>query len=117
VSDAKESDRPGFDALRREYLLEIGEQLARARPLVAALESSDATDDVAAVSADLRALAHNWKGSGGGYRFPEISRLGEAIEENLLQGAAPPALREPFDALIAAHAVRCRELGIEAGSR
>jgi HPt (histidine-containing phosphotransfer) domain-containing protein len=29
----------------------------------------------------IRAVAHGMKGSGGGYGFPEISRLGAAMEE------------------------------------
>lgn len=33
----------------------------------------------------IRAAAHGMKGSGGGYGFPEISRLGAAMEEGARQ--------------------------------
>jgi HPt (histidine-containing phosphotransfer) domain-containing protein len=33
----------------------------------------------------IRAAAHGMKGAGGGYGFPEISRLGTAIEESARQ--------------------------------
>lgn len=34
----------------------------------------------------IRVVAHSMKGSGAGYGFPEISRLGAAIEEAARQG-------------------------------
>jgi HPt (histidine-containing phosphotransfer) domain-containing protein len=33
----------------------------------------------------IRMAAHGMKGAGGGYGFPEISRLGAALEEGALQ--------------------------------
>jgi HPt (histidine-containing phosphotransfer) domain-containing protein len=33
----------------------------------------------------IRGLAHGMKGAGGGYGFPEISRLGAALEEGARQ--------------------------------
>ena len=36
----------------------------------------------------IRVTAHGMKGSGGGYGFPEISRLGAAMEKGARQGDA-----------------------------
>lgn len=51
----------------------------------------------------IRAVAHGMKGSGGGYGFPEISRLGAAIEDGARQrdAAAIGALAACLEAYLA----------------
>lgn len=53
--------------------------------------------------ATIRAVAHAMKGSGGGYGFPEISRLGAAMEERVREGdvAAIGALVASLEAYLA----------------
>jgi HPt (histidine-containing phosphotransfer) domain-containing protein len=51
----------------------------------------------------IRSMAHGMKGAGGGYGFPEISRLGAALEEGARQRdtAAVGALAANLEAYLA----------------
>jgi len=56
----------------------------------------------------VRVAAHGMKGSGGGYGFPEISRLGAAMEEGALRrdGAAIRALVASLESYLASIEIR-----------
>jgi HPt (histidine-containing phosphotransfer) domain-containing protein len=56
----------------------------------------------------IRAAAHGMKGSGGGYGFPEISRLGAAMEEGALRrdAAAISALVTSLETYLASIEIR-----------
>lgn len=53
--------------------------------------------------AEIKRLGHNMKGTGGGYGFEEISRLGDAIEQAALAGnpALVPGLVDQLAAYLA----------------
>ena len=59
---------PGFLENRQQDIVTINEQL----------ESSDLSE--------IQRLGHSMKGSGGGYGFDEISKIGKAIEEAAEKG-------------------------------
>lgn len=56
----------------------------------------------------VRVAAHGMKGSGGGYGFPEISRLGAAMEEGALRrdAAAISALVTSLETYLASIEIR-----------
>lgn len=72
-------------ATATRILVEVDAALAALVPGFLARRGEDAAAiRAAAQSGDLataRSLGHQLKGSGGGYGFPEITRLGAAIEE------------------------------------
>jgi CheY-like chemotaxis protein len=51
--------------------------------------------------AELRRAVHQLKGAGGGYGFPQITRLALSAEEEVKSGRALGSVRERVDALIA----------------
>jgi HPt (histidine-containing phosphotransfer) domain-containing protein len=70
----------------------VDAQIAALVPRFLANRAADAGKIRAALAAadfaTIRSVAHGMKGSGGGYGFPEISRLGASLEESALQGNA-----------------------------
>lgn len=67
----------------------VDAQIAALVPRFLANRAADVDRIRAALAAGdfeaIRAVAHGMKGSGGGYGFPEISRLGAAMEEGARQ--------------------------------
>jgi HPt (histidine-containing phosphotransfer) domain-containing protein len=51
--------------------------------------------------AELRRAVHQLKGAGGGYGFPQITRLALSAEEEVKSGRALGSIRERVDALVA----------------
>jgi HPt (histidine-containing phosphotransfer) domain-containing protein len=51
--------------------------------------------------AELRRAVHQLKGAGGGYGFPQITRLALSAEEEVKSGRAVGSIRERVDALVA----------------
>ncbi len=49
----------------------------------------------------LRRAAHQFKGAGAGYGFPQLTELGGRAEEAIAEGAAPHVIRAQVDAMIA----------------
>jgi HPt (histidine-containing phosphotransfer) domain-containing protein len=75
-----------------KIIVSIDPQLAELVPRFLAHRAADVGRIRAALAgADyetVRVAAHGMKGAGGGYGFPEISRLGAAMEESARQGDA-----------------------------
>lgn len=69
---SERADDLRFAPLLRTYLQSLGEQLAE-------LRAARAAGDRAA----LCTIAHQLRGSGGGYGYPQISAAGAAVEEPL----------------------------------
>lgn len=72
-----------------KLMLAVDAQIAALVPRFLANRAADVAKIRAALAgADFEAIrgaAHGMKGSGGGYGFPEISRLGAAMEEGARQ--------------------------------
>jgi HPt (histidine-containing phosphotransfer) domain-containing protein len=72
-----------------KLIVSVDPQIAALVPRFLANRAADVAKVRAALAgADfetIRAAAHGMKGAGGGYGFPEISRLGAAMEEGALQ--------------------------------
>jgi len=72
-----------------KLIVTVDAQIAALVPRFLANRSADVDKIRAALAgADfetIRAAAHGMKGAGGGYGFPEISRLGAAMEEGALR--------------------------------
>jgi HPt (histidine-containing phosphotransfer) domain-containing protein len=72
-----------------KLMLAVDAQIAALVPRFLANRAADVAKIRAALAgADfetIRGAAHRMKGSGGGYGFPEISRLGAAMEEGARQ--------------------------------
>ena len=75
-----------------KLIIAVDAQLAALVPRYLANRAADVDKIRAALAGGefetIRAAAHGMKGSGGGYGFPEISRLGAAMEEGARQGDA-----------------------------
>jgi HPt (histidine-containing phosphotransfer) domain-containing protein len=48
---------------------------------------------------ELRTLAHQLKGAGGGYGFPQVTEAAALLESAVLQGGQPSALKQYCDEL------------------
>jgi HPt (histidine-containing phosphotransfer) domain-containing protein len=72
-----------------KLIVSVDTQIAALVPRFLANRAADVVKIRAALAgADfeaIRAAAHGMKGAGGGYGFPEISRLGAAMEEGARQ--------------------------------
>jgi HPt (histidine-containing phosphotransfer) domain-containing protein len=72
-----------------KFIIAVDAQIAALVPRFLANRAADAGKIRAALaSADFEAIrvaAHGMKGAGGGYGFPELSRLGASMEECALQ--------------------------------
>ncbi len=73
-------------------IVNIDPQIAALVPRFLANRAADVGKIRAALAAGdfeaIRLAGHGMKGAGGGYGFPEISRLGAALEEGALQSDA-----------------------------
>jgi len=72
-----------------KLIIAVDAQIAALVPRYLANRAAD-VEKIRAALADadfetIRAAAHGMKGSGGGYGFPEISRVGAAMEESARQ--------------------------------
>ncbi len=93
--------------MTEKFVVEVDAQIASLVPRFLANRAAD-VDRIRAALAQgdfeaLRKAAHGMKGSGGGYGFPEISRLGAAMEEGARQrdAAALAALVDRLAAYLA----------------
>jgi len=72
-----------------KLIIAVDAQVAALVPRFLANRAADVGKIRAALAADdfeaIRVAAHGMKGAGGGYGFPEISRLGGAMEEGARQ--------------------------------
>jgi len=90
-----------------KLIIAVDAQIAALVPRFLANRAADVDKIRAALAgADfdtIRAAAHGMKGAGGGYGFPEISRLGAAMEEGARQrdAAAIDALVAGLEAYLA----------------
>lgn len=75
-----------------KIIISVDAQIAALVPRFLANRAADVDKIRAALArADfeaIRAAAHSMKGAGGGYGFPEISRLGAALEDAARRGDA-----------------------------
>ncbi len=62
---------------------------------MAALEESLAQGDLP----QIQVLAHQLKGAGGGYGFPQITEAADALENAVREGADSSLLKEKFEFL------------------
>ena len=77
-------------------MLEIVREFASELPAcIAKLEAHLAAGELR----ELQTLAHQLKGAGGGYGFPQITELAASLEAALKQGAAPPVVKDRAVAL------------------
>lgn len=89
-----------------KLIMTVDSQIAALVPRFLANRAADAGNIRAALAgADFEAIrvsAHGMKGAGGGYGFPEISRLGTALEEGARQrdAAAITALVASLEAYL-----------------
>jgi HPt (histidine-containing phosphotransfer) domain-containing protein len=92
--------------MRDKIIVVVDPQIAVLVPRFLANRAADVEKIRAALAgadfAAIRVAAHGMKGSGGGYGFPEISRLGEAMEEGARQrdAAAVTALVTSLEAYL-----------------
>ena len=90
-----------------KLIIAVDAQIAALVPRFLANRAADAGKIRPALAAGnfeaIRATGHGMKGAGGGYGFPEISRLGAAIEEGARQrdAAAIEALVASLEAYLA----------------
>lgn len=89
-----------------KLIVNVDPQIAAIVPRFLANRGAD-VDRIRAALADgdfeaIRIAAHGMKGAGGGYGFPEISRLGAALEEGARQrdAAAITALVASLEAYL-----------------
>ena len=79
-------------------MLEIVREFAAELPArIAKLEAHAAAGQLR----ELQTLAHQLKGAGGGYGFPQITELAASLESALKQGAAGPVVKDRTAALCA----------------
>ena len=90
-----------------KLIIAVDAQIAALVPRFLANRAADVGKIRAALAAGdfdaIRVAGHGMKGAGGGYGFPEISRLGAAIEEGARQrdAAAIDALVASLEAYLA----------------
>lgn len=95
-----------------KLIIAVDAQIAALVPRFLANRAADAGKIRAALAAGdfetVRVAGHGMKGAGGGYGFPEISRLGAAIEEGAQQcdAAAIDALVASLEAYLARIEIR-----------
>ena len=90
-----------------KLIIAVDAQIAALVPRFLANRAADIDKIRAALAGDdfetIRVAAHAMKGAGGGYGFPEISRLGAAMEEGARQrdAAAIDALAASLETYLA----------------
>lgn len=87
IRSTYESDPDMLDIVR-EFASELPARIAKLEAHLAAGELLE-----------LQTLAHQLKGAGGGYGFPQITELAASLESALKQGAAPPVVKDRVVAL------------------
>ena len=93
------ADDPDMLEIVREFAQELPERAASLDALLKAERLSE-----------LQTAAHQLKGSGGGYGFPEITECAARLEQALKDGAPAPQLAEHTRALVdTLHAVQVPE--------
>jgi histidine phosphotransfer protein HptB len=83
-------DDPDMREVVREFALELPARVAKLEALLAAHELRE-----------LQTLAHQLKGAGGGYGFPQITELAASLEAALKQGADDAVVKDRASALCA----------------
>ncbi|WP_373046562.1 response regulator [Vulgatibacter sp.] len=81
AADEDERESPEMMQLRAEYLVTSKERALELRNALGALSGPGAEDALHMI----RVEGHRFRGSGASFGFPEISRLGGAVEELILQ--------------------------------
>ena len=89
IRSAYEND-PDMLEIVREFATELPARVAKLEAHLAAGEMRE-----------LQTLAHQLKGAGGGYGFPQITELAASLESALKQGAAAPVVKDRTIALCA----------------
>ena len=89
IRSAYEND-PDMLEIVREFASELPARIAK-------LEAHLAANDMRA----LQTLAHQLKGAGGGYGFPQITELAASLESALKQGLESPVIKDRTAALCA----------------
>lgn len=89
IRSAYESD-PDMLEIVREFASELPARVAKLEAHLAAGEMRE-----------LQTLAHQLKGAGGGYGFPQITELAASLEAALKQGAGAPVVKDRAVALCA----------------
>ena len=79
---------PDMLEIVREFAGELPARIAKLEDLLAAGELRE-----------LQTLAHQLKGAGGGYGFPQITELAASLESALKQGADAPVVKDRAIAL------------------
>ncbi len=82
------ADDPDMREIVREFAAEAPERAVLLERLLAAGELKD-----------LRTLAHQLKGAGGGYGFPQVTAAAAALEKAVLEGASAGVLKARCDVL------------------
>lgn len=98
---ADEADALALMELRSQYLAASKERALEMRVALATLSGPGAADGLRMIGLE----GHRFRGSGGSFGFPELSRLGGAIEDLVLQNGALPksgALRARLAGLVEA---------------
>jgi HPt (histidine-containing phosphotransfer) domain-containing protein len=87
IRSAYEND-PDMLEIVREFAGELPARIAKLEAHLAANEMRD-----------LQTLAHQLKGAGGGYGFPQITELAASLESALKQGLDAPVVKDRAHAL------------------
>jgi HPt (histidine-containing phosphotransfer) domain-containing protein len=89
IRSAYEND-PDMLEIVREFAAELPARIAKLETHLAAGELRE-----------LQTLAHQLKGAGGGYGFPQITELAASLESALKQGADAPVVKDRTSELCA----------------
>ena len=89
IRSAFEND-PDMLEIVREFASELPARIAKLESLLAA-----------GALAELQTLAHQLKGAGGGYGFPQITDLAASLESALKQGLDVPVVKDRANSLCA----------------
>ncbi len=100
-----------FRALQHSYLADLDEELSRLRDAIGASGHAERESISAATRAEVLRHAHNWKGSGGAYGFPEISNAAGRLESLLRGTSSDDELRTAFEVVLSVHRSLCHDRG------
>ena len=76
-------DDPDMFEIVREFAAELPARIAKLEAHIAAGEMRE-----------LQTLAHQLKGAGGGYGFPQVTELAASLEQALKTGADAPVVKD-----------------------
>jgi HPt (histidine-containing phosphotransfer) domain-containing protein len=82
------ADDPDMAEIIEEFAADAPERAARLERLLASEETKE-----------LRTLAHQLKGAGGGYGFPQVTEAAAKLERAVLDGADPSELKTHCECL------------------